>query len=41
MHTIDNRVYLASCLLHPSQIQRDGWTSDTLRTLYANPRGEG
>ena len=28
-----NRAYLASCLWHFAQIQPDGWTSDTLRTL--------
>ncbi len=28
-----NRAYLATCLRHSTQIQPDGWTSDTLGTL--------
>ena len=33
--TSPNRAYLATCLRHSAQIQPDGWTSDTLKTLYA------
>jgi len=33
--TADNRAYLASCLRHPTQIQPDEWTSDTLEPLSA------
>ena len=31
--TSHNRVYLATCLRHSAQIQPNGWTSDTLKTL--------
>lgn len=42
MATSYNRAYLATCLWHYAQIQPDGWTSDTLETLYemANRKGE-
>jgi len=32
--TADNRAYLATVLRTYAQIQPDGWTSDTLVTLY-------
>ena len=35
--TSPNRAYLASCLRYSAQIQPNGWTSDTLRTLYDIP----